>query len=113
MTAKESKAVAWQWRINLQTAGWTLWSNGGEGSAPAVISGDYTLEREHRNLVPESLLHTAEAELGELRRRVGELAADLERTCLTGSPGHVASLRIERLLASDGGADGDNEGERK
>ena len=57
----------------------------------------------------ESALHAAEAELGELRRRVGSLIERL-RPDIECAPWVITELK---LLASDGGADGDNEGEGK
>lgn len=86
--------------------------------------------KEHRDRRELSALHAAEellkqreAELGELRRRVGELESfsmDLRTSMdagFTPDPRWVVEQMMHvittQLLASDGGADGDNEGEGK
>ena len=69
MTAKESKAVAWL-SVYSAKVGFS-----DDGDSEYHFSGKVPVGK--YAIVPESALHAAEAELGELRRRVGELAAEL------------------------------------
>ena len=114
MTAKESKAVAWQERFRDIHGQWMPWYACSEYRysryANATESdGDW----EARALIAESVLHAAEAELGELRRRVGEIAGgiaiyagDEEGSRLDRLASHWEK-QLRQLLASDGGADGE------
>lgn len=128
MTAKESKAVAWQWH----TGGPQFCTP--EDKAKRLAAGDGFAKGYTIPLVPESALQAAEAELadaeshidtlachnielqaelGELRRRVGEYANDMERRVGVSSSATACITRIHannlrKLLASDGGADGDD-----
>lgn len=105
MTAKESKAVA---RFDLDSS----YESRHGVRMYECADGDYVLYDDH-----QSALHAAEAELGELRRRVGELSRELRM--VWNLPHHTRNSATDRianelrLLASDGVADGDNEGEGK
>ena len=117
MTAKESKAVA--------VVGYM--DEGGAIMEAAMRNMNRGWKYHYKiPLVPQSALHAAEAELGELRRRVGELRTKYEvrrdnwkKRASTSEwhNGHYMQARdIEsdlQLLASDGGSDGDNAGEGK
>lgn len=122
MTAKESKAVAWRYP---DARGRFVFTHGNIAPYPDA-----------EPLIPESALHAAEAELGELRRRFSDLelaalaladAVQEETDYLAGTPARALSgvemtthdnrvmeltRNLHRTLASDGGADGDNEVEK-
>ena len=108
MTAKESKAVACTCADHV--AGETGYVT---FSAPVPFGTKLALQ---------SALHAAEAELGELRSfldDVEEYLAD-RSDVIDGDDGFPAPNRemsmlteLRQLLASDGGADGDSEGERE
>lgn len=104
MTAKESKAVAWITPRGLECLN-KCRNDHDIGYTEAWTRSD---EEKTVALVEESALHAAEAELGELRRKVGEVLRDGAGWIPTT---YADKLRL--LLASDGGADGDNEGEGK
>lgn len=110
MTAKESKAVAWRYRDRHEAEA-DVWNY---FDLPPLMTYDYV-----EPLCLQSALHAAEAELGELRRRVGEIAGgiaiyagDEEGSRLDRLAAHWEK-QLRQLLASDGGADGDDEGEGK
>ena len=96
MTAKESKAVACTCADHVA---------GETGYVTFSAAVPYDTE-----LTLLSALHAAEAELGELRRRVGELAGRLGNFGFTLTESRQEQLLFLiaelKLLASDGGADG-------
>lgn len=119
MTAKESKAVASVCLIGDPE----LYAHGEFASVQMQLFGGYEPKIGDK-MVMQSALHAAEAELGELRRKVGELADrwdtdvaknesydNFDEGCNAARSNDATELR--QLLASDGGADGDNEGEGK
>lgn len=119
MTAKESKAVA-RYDPEMEREPYT------DDEYRVVMTpdpaGDYVKFTDH-----QSALHAAEAELGELRRKVIAASGLVEGLTLdyakwiygkTKQHDFVAEAasyitQLRQLLASDGGADGDDEGEGK
>ena len=113
MTAKESKAVAWL--LFDRGVPWSACLDEAEANNKNIEFGP---PEEIVPLVPESALHAAEAEMGVLRRRVVALADDWDaRNRLDQSDAQWMREKTYeqcadelRLLASDGGADGDSDG---
>jgi hypothetical protein len=111
MTAKESKAVAWQY-LYLHRNG-AEWVTCDEHNYNLAVASPH--EYETRILIPESALHAAEAELGELRSLIDDLLNEYIGAANYWGEGNYGEddaliARAKALLASDGGADGDNEG---
>lgn len=111
MTAKEPKAVAWLMTCEAYRRPPEVYL-----SEPGFVPPISKLIP----LIPESALHAAEAELGELRRRVGVVAGHLLNEANGWSDDMPTAAfadfkdianELRQLLAADGGADGDNTNE--
>ena len=104
MTAKESKAVALE---GCRECGMPCTPTEYHPYAACLMfRGCQNSATVRANLPDQSALHAAEAELGELRRKGNELA----RSWLLGvgkDHRRGCASQLQKLLASDGGADGD------
>lgn len=117
MTAKESKAVAWRYvRVVPGPTGGNYYD---VQFSQCRWTADYLTAHgaTEEPLVPESALHAAEAELGELRRAARdymEASETWQQALRDGINVHGAISgfigaqdNLDQLLASDGGADGE------